>query len=42
MAPYCKDEEKYKVVQDLIKKIEQIKNKKIKIDNQEIKRNFNC
>ena len=37
MAPYCKDEEKYKVVENLIKQIEKIKNEKIKIDNQEIK-----
>ena len=37
MAPYCKDEEKYKVVSDLKNLIENIKNKKIKIDNQEIK-----
>ena len=37
MAPYCKDEEKYKVVDDIIKKIEQLKKEKIKIDNQEIK-----
>ncbi len=37
MAPYCKDEEKYKVVDDVIKEIEKIKNQRIKIDNQEIK-----
>ena len=37
MAPYCKDEEKYKVVDDIIKKIEQLKKEKIRIDNQEIK-----
>ena len=37
MAPYCKDTEKYKVVEELIKQIEKIKNSKIKIDNQEIK-----
>ena len=37
MGPYCKDEEKYKVVEDLIKQIENLKNEKIKIDNQEIK-----
>jgi phosphomannomutase / phosphoglucomutase len=36
MAPYCKDEEKYQVVNILIKQIEQIKNNKIKIDGQEI------
>ena len=37
MAPYCKDDEKYKVVEYIIQKIEKIKNEKIKIDNQEIK-----
>ena len=37
MAPYCKDEEKYKVVEDIIKQIEKIRKEKIKIDNQEIK-----
>ena len=37
MAPYCKDEEKYKVVEDLIIQVEKIKNEKIKIDNQIIK-----
>ncbi len=37
MAPFCKDEEKYKVVEDLVKKIEEIKINKIKIDNQLIK-----
>ncbi len=37
MAPYCKDEEKYDVVDKLIKKIEETKDKKIKIDDQEIK-----
>ena len=37
MAPYCKDEEKYEVVDNLIKEIEKIRNDKIKIDNQEIK-----
>ena len=36
MSPYCKDNEKYKVVDDVIKEIEQLKNNKIKIDNQEI------
>ena len=34
MAPFCKDEEKYQVVDDLIKQVEKIKNSKIKIDNQ--------
>ena len=37
MAPYCKDEEKYKVVDNIFKEIEKIKNNKVKIDNQEIK-----
>ncbi len=36
MAPYCRDEEKYQVVENLINEIKKIKNKKIKIDNQEI------
>ena len=36
MSPYCKDNEKYKVVDDVIREIEQLKNNKIKIDNQEI------
>ena len=34
MGPFCKDEEKYKVVENLIKKVEEIKINKIKIDNQ--------
>ena len=37
MAPYCEDDKKYKVVEDVVKKIEIIKNEKIKIDNQIIK-----
>ena len=37
MAPYCKDEEKYKVVDELIKQVQEIKNNKIKIDEQIIK-----
>ena len=36
MAPFCKDEEKYQVVEDLVKKVTEIKNKNIKIDNQKI------
>jgi phosphomannomutase/phosphoglucomutase len=36
MAPFCKEEEKYQVVEDLVKKVTEIKNKNIKIDNQEI------
>ncbi len=34
MAPYCKDEEKYKVVEELTKQIIKIKNEGLKIDNQ--------
>ena len=37
MAPFCKDDEKYKVVDQIVKQITEIKNKKIKIDSQEIK-----
>ena len=36
MAPFCKDEEKYQVVEDIVKQINQLKKDKIKIDNQEI------
>ncbi len=36
MAPHCKDEEKYYVVEEIVKKIKKIKNDKIKIDNQTI------
>ncbi len=34
MAPFCKDEEKYKVVEELVKQIIDIKNDKILIDDQ--------
>jgi phosphomannomutase/phosphoglucomutase len=34
MAPFCKDEEKYQVVNDLVKQVENIKNNKTKIDEQ--------
>ena len=37
MALLCKDEEKYQVVEELVKQVEQIKNDKIQIDNQFIK-----
>ena len=37
MAPHCKDEEKYQVVENLVNEIKKIKDKKFKIDNQEIK-----
>ena len=36
MAPFCKDEEKYSVVEEIIKIIKETKNKKTKIDDQEI------
>jgi phosphomannomutase/phosphoglucomutase len=36
MAPFCKDEEKYQIVEDMIKQIEHVKENKIKIDNQTI------
>ena len=36
MAPFCKDDEKYQVVENLVKKIEKIKSDNIKIDNQVI------
>ena len=34
MAPFCKDEEKYQVVEELVKQVEKAKNDKIKIDDQ--------
>ena len=34
MAPYCKDEEKYKVVDDMVEKIQQLKSENTKIENQ--------
>ena len=36
MAPFCKDEEKYHVVETLVKQVEKVKEDKIKIDNQVI------
>ncbi len=36
MAPFCKDEEKYKVVEEMVKKVEDLKKQKIKIDKQSI------
>ncbi len=36
MAPFCKDEEKYKVVDDMVKKVQNLQKEKIKIDNQKI------
>ena len=40
MAPFCKDEVKYKVVEDLVGQIQQMKSNKVKVDNQLIVRNF--
>ena len=37
MAPFCKDEEKYNLVDKIVNKFKKIKAQKIKIDNQEIK-----
>ena len=37
MAPFCKDEEKYQVVEELVKQVYKIKEDKTKIDNQIIK-----
>ncbi|MDC1077291.1 phosphomannomutase/phosphoglucomutase [Candidatus Pelagibacter sp.] len=34
MAPFCKDEEKYQVVEELVKQVEEIKKNKIKVDDQ--------
>jgi len=34
MAPFCKDEEKYQLVDNLVKQVKEIKNSKTKIDNQ--------
>jgi phosphomannomutase/phosphoglucomutase len=36
MAPFCKDKEKYDVVENLVKQVTKIKEDKVKIDNQEI------
>jgi len=36
MAPFCKDDEKYQVVDDLVDQVKEIKNNKTKIDDQEI------
>jgi phosphomannomutase/phosphoglucomutase len=36
MAPFCKDEEKYQVVEDLVKQVSDIKDNRKKIDGQEI------
>ena len=37
MAPFCSDEEKYSVVDEMVNEFQRIKKQKIKIDNQEIK-----
>ena len=34
MAPFCKDEEKYQVVEDLVKQVKKIKKNQTKIDEQ--------
>jgi phosphomannomutase/phosphoglucomutase len=36
MAPFCKDEEKYQVVEELVTQVEEIKNNKTLIDEQVI------
>jgi Phosphomannomutase len=37
MSPFCDDDKKYQVVDDILKKIKKIHTDKIKIDGQEIK-----
>ena len=36
MAPFCKDEEKYEVVDDMVKTVKKLQKENIKIDNQKI------
>ncbi len=36
MAPFCKDEEKYQVVEDMVNQVKEIKDNKTKVDGQEI------
>ncbi len=36
MAPFCKDEEKYKIVDDMVKEVKKLQKDNIKIDNQKI------
>ncbi len=36
MAPFCEDKEKYQVVDEIIKQIEELKSNKVQIDGQEI------
>ncbi len=38
MAPFCEDNEKYQVVEEIIKQIENLKSKNVQIDDQEIER----
>ena len=37
MAPFCKDEEKYQIVEEMINQVKEIKDNKTKVDGQEIK-----
>ena len=37
MAPFCKDEEKYQVVEEMVNQIKEIKDNKTKVDGQDIK-----
>ncbi len=37
MAPFCKDNEKYQIVEEIIKQIDDLKTNNVLIDNQEIK-----
>jgi len=36
MAPFCKDEEKYQVVDEMIKEVQKVQKENAKIDNQSI------
>ena len=37
MAPFCKDGEKYSVVEELVKQVQDLQNKKFKVDDQDIR-----
>ena len=37
MAPFCKDEEKYQVVEEIVNQVKEIKDNKTKVDGQEIR-----
>ncbi len=37
MAPFCKDGEKYSVVEELVKQVQDLQNKKFKVDSQDIR-----